>query len=281
MSDTRNVKLGVCRITWGGVDLGYTKGGVEVAVTTETKKVTVDQFGNSEINEYIMGRTVTVTAPLAETTVENLNRIMPGSSLTVAGGVKATGSITFAAQPVAGDTITLNGAVFKFVTGAPGAQNEIEIGAALSNTLANAVQVLSATTAPAVRQGVYTASASAINIEAADFGTSYNAFTLAADGDDISVSGATLVGGEDARKRADVTNGIGLSLLALAKELVLHPIGLPEDDRSEDFVIPLAGTAGAATFSYKVDEERILPVQFTGYPDPVTRVLFLVGDPNA
>jgi hypothetical protein len=50
-SNTKNVKLGVCTVLYKGVDLGYTKGGVEVDVTTSTKPVTVDQFGESVINE--------------------------------------------------------------------------------------------------------------------------------------------------------------------------------------------------------------------------------------
>ena len=55
-SNTENVKLGVCSVTFDGVDLGYTKGGVDVTIATTTKEVMVDQFGQSEINEYMKGR---------------------------------------------------------------------------------------------------------------------------------------------------------------------------------------------------------------------------------
>lgn len=83
-SSTDNVKIGVCKVMLGpdgtALDLGYTKGGVEVAVTTDTYAVTVDQFGESEINEYIQKRSVKVTVPLAETTLDNLEAIMPGAS---------------------------------------------------------------------------------------------------------------------------------------------------------------------------------------------------------
>jgi hypothetical protein len=65
MSDTKNVRLGVCKITFGGVDLGYTKGGVEATVKTDTHKVNVDQFGKSTINEQIIGREVSVMSPRA------------------------------------------------------------------------------------------------------------------------------------------------------------------------------------------------------------------------
>lgn len=80
-NDPKNVKLGVCKVFYDGVDLGFTKGGVEVTVETETHEVTVDQYGNTPINEYIMGRTVSVSVPLAETTLDNLVAIMPGAKL--------------------------------------------------------------------------------------------------------------------------------------------------------------------------------------------------------
>lgn len=80
-SSTENVKLGVCKITYKSQDLGYTKGGVSVDVTTDTYAVTVDQFGESVINEFITKRDIKVECPLAETTLENLVSIMPGASL--------------------------------------------------------------------------------------------------------------------------------------------------------------------------------------------------------
>lgn len=80
-SSTKNVKLGVCSVSYGGQDLGFTKGGVEVTVETNTHEVTVDQMGETPINEYIMSRTCKVTVPLAETTLENLVKIMPGATL--------------------------------------------------------------------------------------------------------------------------------------------------------------------------------------------------------
>lgn len=172
-SSTENVKLGVCKIYYNSVDLGYTKGGVEVEVVTDTHKVTVDQFGESEINESITKRSVMVRAPLAETTLENLVAIMPGATLVV-------------------------------------------------------------------------------------------------DGVDANV------------KRVDVTNAVGTDLLSIAQELKLHPKALADADASEDFIIPLAATAGAINFAYKLNEERVYNVEFTGYPDSSNSdLLFQYGDPDA
>jgi hypothetical protein len=168
-SDTSNVKVGVCKVFFDDVDLGYTKGGVEVTVKTDTYKVNVDQFGKTTINESLIGREVMAKVPLAETTLENLVAIMPGAVLVPSGG---------------------------------GATNPV----------------------------------------------------------------------------VTVPTAIGTELLSGAKELRLHPKSLPDNDKSEDFVIPLANTAGALTFAYKLEDERIYNVEFTGYPNPTTGLLFQVGD---
>ncbi|WP_038345712.1 hypothetical protein [Acinetobacter sp. A47] len=89
-NDTTNVKLGVCKVFFGGVDLGFTKGGVEVSVETETHEVQIDQYGNTPIDEYITGRTVNVSVPLAETTLDNLVAIMPGAKLETDASANAT-----------------------------------------------------------------------------------------------------------------------------------------------------------------------------------------------
>ena len=167
-SDIKNVKLGVCKVTFDGQDLGYTKGGVEVSVKTETHKVMVDQFGKTPINEYVMGREVQVKVPLAETTLENLVKIMPGAAL-----------VTDSVDPT--------------------------------------------------------------------------------------------------KKVVNVPTGIGSNLLDIAKVLVLHPIGKPDSDKSDDFTVFKAATAGALQFSYKLEDERVYSCEFNGYPDAQGK-LFAVGD---
>lgn len=80
-SSVKNIKLGVCTVTFGGVDLGFTKGGVDVSITTETHEVNIDQHGETPVNEFVTSRKVEVTVPLAETTLENAIAIMPGATL--------------------------------------------------------------------------------------------------------------------------------------------------------------------------------------------------------
>jgi hypothetical protein len=279
-SDTRNVKVGVCKVFFGGVDLGYTKGGVEVEVSTETYKVEVDQFGKSPISETIMARSVKAKVPMAETTIENMVRIMPGASLVQAGGVKATGTITITTNPANNNTIVINGVTFTFRTGTAPLPNDVLIGADANATAANLRAKLQASYEVEIATAEYTVLAAVVTVTYNDFGTAGNAFTLVTGtaAAAVTMSGATLTGGtEPTSKRVDVTDAVGTNLLNIAQELRLHPQEKPEDDLSDDFVIPLAATAGQVTFAYKLEEERIFNCEFMGYPNPQTRRLYFVG----
>lgn len=279
MSDTKNVKLGVCKVFYEGKDLGYTQGGVEVSVTTETHKTNVDQFGKTTINEYIMGREVTVKVPLAETTLDNLVAIMPGAEL-ISDAIAASGSITVATVPTNGQTILVNGRTVTFKT-APTGDLDVLIGANVSATAANLAATLNTSVDTVVSAATYTATGAVVAVAYDARGTLGNNFTLATGtaGAAVTVSGAKLVGGTaGTTTRVDVTNGVGTDLLSIAKELRLHPKSKPDNDKSEDFVIPLAATAGGLNFAYKLEEERIFNCDFTGYPDPNTGKLFTVGN---
>jgi len=289
-SNTKNVKLGVCKVFFDGVDLGYTKGGVEVTVKTDTHKVNVDQFGKTSINEYIMGRDVQAKVPLAETTLENMVAIMPGATLTEVGGTVASGSFTFtSAAPANNDSITVNGVVFTWKTvPVVGVETDLPIAATHTAAATALAVVLNASTNPLIAAASYVAAGGVLTIKwgsqlgyglVGKVGLEGNAFTtVKVTGTNIAVAGATLTGGTDATsKKVDVTTGIGTDLLSIAKELRLHPTAKAADDFSEDFVVPLAATAGALNFAYKLEDERVFNVEFTGYPDSVTGKLFYVG----
>jgi len=287
-SSTKNVKLGVCKMVYAGVDLGYTKGGVEVEVKTETHKTQVDQFGKTTVNEYLMGRDVSCKAPLAETTIENMVAIMPGAVMTTVGGTVANGSITIATNPITGNTIVVNGVNVTFKSALSGAADEVLIGATTDETAANLAAMLNKSTTPAIAEATYSATASVVTVtygnrlvygDAGEPSVAGNGFTLVTGtaGADVTMSGATLTGGADpTSKSVTVSTGIGTDLLSLARELRLHPISKPDTDKSEDFVIPLAATPGALKFAYKLEDERVYDVEFTGYPDASGK-LFTVG----
>lgn len=279
-SSTNNVKLGVCVVSYDGVDLGYTQGGVEVSVSTDTHDVNIDQFGKTAVSQLVMGRSVKVKVPLAETTLENMVAIMPGAIMTEVGGAAATGTITVATNPTALETILVNGVSFVITAAMIGATP------ALTGPLLAAA--LNASSDPKIAAAYYSAAGAVITVTYGNqliYGTTGkkgiegNAFTLVTGtaAAKVTMSAATLTGGTaSTSKSATVTNGINTNLLSIAKELRLHPKG--NVDASEDFVVHLAGTAGALNFSYKVDAERIYNVEFTGYPDTANGDrLFSVG----
>lgn len=290
-SNTRNVKLGVCKIFFDGVDLGYTKGGVEVNVATETYKVEVDQFGKSAINDNIQGRTTSVVCPLAETTLANLVATMPGATL-VSDGARATGTITFTAKPITLSLLTIGAQVFTFTSSAPTGVTQIKIGADLAATLENAAMALNsfqwaATSTVGLAGGIQVsvnALGTALIVKAVDPGVAGNAITTVAGTTPLTnaTTGATLLGGvAETRSRVDVGTGVGVDMLSIAKMLRLHPISKAETDFTDDFVLYRAASAGNLQFSYKVDSERIYNVTFNGYPDPNSpnARVFSIGDP--
>lgn len=109
-------------------------------------------------------------------------------------GVAAAGAITFAANPVANDTMTLAGQAFTFKA-AVAAATDIKIGATRAETVRNAVWALNASAVAAVTAASYSTDrdAAAITITHDTIGVAGNAFTLAASA--ATVSGATLAGG--------------------------------------------------------------------------------------
>jgi hypothetical protein len=251
-SDTRNVKLGVCQVFFGGQDLGYTKGGVEVTLSTETHKVEIDQFGKTPINELVMGRDLKVKVPLAETTLENMVAIMPGATLIETGGTNATGTITITTNPADGDTIVVNGVTITFKTALTGVENEVLLGASSAITATNLAAALNASNDPKIAAATYSAATTIVTVKYGNAviygttgmkGTEGNSFTLVTGtaATKVTMSGATLAGGANSTaKKIAVNSGIGTDLLTIAKEIRLHPVSKAASDMSEDFIVPLA-----------------------------------------
>lgn len=106
--------------------------------------------------------------------------------------VAATGSILFANNPTAGDTITLNGVAWTFVaSGATG--NQTNIQGSLASTLATLVTNLNASGNASIDDATYSEDDTSLIITHDTAGSAGNAYTLAASSD--TPSGATLTGG--------------------------------------------------------------------------------------
>lgn len=163
-----NLEMGPCLVSFGGVDLGLTKGGVEVTFGTEVTPIVADQFGDTAINQVIKGRSVKVKVPLAERDLTKLAAVIPGSAL--------VGTTT---------------------------------------------------------------------------------------------------------KKLVIDAAVGTSLRELADELILHPKDIAVGDKSKDVTVPLAMAKGDMQFSFKSDDQRVYAVEFEGFVDLDTGVLFVLGDPAA
>ena len=106
----------------------------------------------------------------------------------------ASGSIVFAVNPTAGDTITLNGTVWTFVSGTAGAE-ETQIQGTVTQTVDQLVSDLNASGDPEIAKCTYSRPTSTQTLVIAfdTAGPSGNGFTIAASA--ASVSSPTLTGG--------------------------------------------------------------------------------------
>lgn len=90
MADVTNVKVGVCSVTFNGVDLGHTKGGVEVSYEPVYHEITVDKYGETAVDRVLMGERITAKVPLAELTIANLKVAMPMGTFAGAANARLT-----------------------------------------------------------------------------------------------------------------------------------------------------------------------------------------------
>lgn len=82
MGTIANVNIGVCSITFNGVDLGHTAGGVEVNYTPDHVDLVVDQYGETPFDKSLLKEELTAKVPLAENTLANLKVAIPSGELT-------------------------------------------------------------------------------------------------------------------------------------------------------------------------------------------------------
>jgi len=87
MADITNLQLGVCSVVFNGVDLGHTKGGVEVSYEPEFSDLSVDKYGNTVVDHVLVGEKLTAKVPLAEFTIANMKVAVPNA--TFAGAANA------------------------------------------------------------------------------------------------------------------------------------------------------------------------------------------------
>lgn len=84
--DASKVALGVCIVTLDGVDLGHTKGGVELTYEPVWHDISVDAYGETKVDKRLMGEHITAKVPLAEHTIANLKVAIPTGTLVSSAG---------------------------------------------------------------------------------------------------------------------------------------------------------------------------------------------------
>lgn len=154
-------------------------------------------------------------------TFDDNGRLIPWGAT----GEHASATITFTGQPVAADTITINGVVIDFVASATvGDDDEVVIGATAVATVAALVALINGTpdgvdvgtnmptygNSPLAGTGV-TATVDTtgliVTLHATVLGTAGNALTLAESATNVAVSGATLTGAEADQASGTLTFG--------------------------------------------------------------------------
>lgn len=166
-------------ITSGGSGLA----GVTWAITTATG---ADFYGYPAVSGGALG---------AFPIINNGENYTPGDTIAFNGAGFAAGSITFAVNPVAGSTITLNGVVWLFVVTVTAA-NQTQIAATDAATISRLVADLSSSPDPALTVASYATDAATGKVLVITYdtaGPAGNTYTLAASV--AAVSGPTLTGG--------------------------------------------------------------------------------------
>lgn len=90
MADITKVKMGVCSVTFNGVDLGHTAGGVEATYEPEYSDIKVDKYGNTIADKILTGEKLTAKVPLTEKTIANLKVAMPNATFAGAANSRIT-----------------------------------------------------------------------------------------------------------------------------------------------------------------------------------------------
>ncbi len=90
MADITKVKVGVCTVSFNGIDLGHTMGGVEVVYKPTHKDVAVDLYGDTTVEKFLIGEDLSAKVPLAEYTIANLRNAIPQSEFAGAANSRIT-----------------------------------------------------------------------------------------------------------------------------------------------------------------------------------------------
>lgn len=76
--DISKIRIGRCKVTYGGEELGHTLDGVEVTVEREFTDLSVDAYGSTPIDKALTGQRMQIKARFAQTAdIKVLNAAIP------------------------------------------------------------------------------------------------------------------------------------------------------------------------------------------------------------
>lgn len=104
MSNINNLRMSAATITFGGVSLGHTQGGVTFSYEPSTEDLLADQYGETPIDKVLTGETLTIQANLAEAVVGVLNSAMPAGAHALGGAGERLGMGTDAGYSLRADS---------------------------------------------------------------------------------------------------------------------------------------------------------------------------------
>lgn len=136
-------------------------------------------------------------------------------------GYQAVAEIVLTGNPSANDTVTIKGTVVTFVTDPP-VGNQVLIGADATATAAALYAFLIASVNANLILSTYALQGTVVSITAIVHGTAGNAYTLAKSGANITISGATYVGG-GFRPLYDSSNALVSMTVAQGRSYVVDP----------------------------------------------------------
>lgn len=85
MPNIQNLRMSACTISFGGVTLGHTNGGIVFHYEPKLNPLTADQYGDTPIDMVLGGETIQVVANLAEPVVDLLAVAIPEGTENSAG----------------------------------------------------------------------------------------------------------------------------------------------------------------------------------------------------
>lgn len=216
---------------------------------------------------------------------------LPQSGDAIAAGVTAAaktaqGTLTFVSNPLANATVTVGEVTYKFVE-AVAAENDVKLGATVSETAANLVAAINAGVGIEEVYGEDTVANSDANallsennvvtVFASTPGADGNEVALESSGDAVTVSGATLAGGADAGE-AVAANAKFVGVSAFSYYMTLQTNGYCKSDldvnvpvKQKGYINVRMSSLTGAAFGVDVTVDMSVPGKFkvSASGDPV------------